>query len=64
MQWPLPRPTLVAVLGLIVVGVLRIVSTYRTFSQTVDEPSHMAGGLEWLDLSLIHILTLPTTERV
>jgi hypothetical protein len=49
MQWPLPRLTLVAVLGLIVVGFLRIVSTYRTFSQTVDEPSHMAGGLEWLD---------------
>src|SRR4051794_28952083 len=30
-------------------GVLRIVSTYRVFNQTWDEPAHVAAGMEWLD---------------
>lgn len=29
-------------------GTLAIVSTYRVFSQTVDEPAHIAAGMEWL----------------
>jgi hypothetical protein len=30
-------------------GVIRIVSTYRVFNQTWDEPAHVAAGMEWLD---------------
>jgi Dolichyl-phosphate-mannose-protein mannosyltransferase len=30
-------------------GVTRIVSTYRVFNQTWDEPAHVAAGMEWLD---------------
>ena len=33
---------------LIVVGLLRIVSTYGVFWQTADEPAHVATGMEWL----------------
>jgi hypothetical protein len=28
-------------------GVLRIISTYRVFNHTIDEPSHIACGIEW-----------------
>jgi hypothetical protein len=31
------------------IGVARIVSTYRVFSQTTDEPAHVAAGMEWLE---------------
>jgi hypothetical protein len=31
------------------IGVARIVSTYGQFSQTYDEPWHIAGGVEWLE---------------
>jgi hypothetical protein len=34
---------------LISIASLRIVSTYLVFSSTVDEPAHIACGLEWLD---------------
>jgi hypothetical protein len=37
---------LAAVLTL--VAVLRIVATYRVFSQSWDEPAHLAAGMEWL----------------
>lgn len=33
---------------LIALPVLRIVSTYRVFSQTADEPGHIAAGFQWL----------------
>jgi hypothetical protein len=33
---------------LVLVAVLRVVSTYRVFSETVDEPYHVGSGLEWL----------------
>ena len=32
---------------LIAVAILRIVSTYHVFNHTIDEPSHIAGGIEW-----------------
>jgi hypothetical protein len=35
---------------LIVIGSVRVISTYRVFSQTYDEPAHIACGLEWLEL--------------
>jgi 4-amino-4-deoxy-L-arabinose transferase-like glycosyltransferase len=33
---------------LVALPVLRIVSTYRVFSQTNDEPFHVAAGFQWL----------------
>ena len=42
-------PRIAAILALIaLVGILRLVSTYRVFSQTIDEPIHIAAGFEWL----------------
>lgn len=32
---------------LIGIGVVRIVSTYHVFNHTIDEPSHLACGIEW-----------------
>ena len=38
------------VLGfLIVIALVRIVSTYPVFSQTYDEPAQISKGMEWLD---------------
>src|SRR5436190_16883198 len=34
---------------LIGIAVLRIVSTYHVFNATIDEASHIAGGIEWWD---------------
>jgi hypothetical protein len=31
------------------VGVARIIATYHVFSQTSDEPAHLATGMEWLE---------------
>jgi 4-amino-4-deoxy-L-arabinose transferase-like glycosyltransferase len=39
----------IAVVLLIGVGVARIGLTYPVFSQTYDEPAHIARGMEWLD---------------
>lgn len=30
------------------IGAARIISTYRVFGQTTDEPAHLASGMEWL----------------
>jgi hypothetical protein len=32
-----------------VIAAARIISTYGVFSQTFDEPAHIAAGMEWLD---------------
>ena len=37
------------VAGAIALGSLRIVATYTVFNHTVDEPAHIACGMEWLD---------------
>src|SRR6185503_16965824 len=37
------------VLGLALIGSIRIASTYTVFNHTFDEPIHLACGLEWLD---------------
>ena len=34
--------------GLVLVGALRIVGTYRALSETVDEVAHVGAGMEWL----------------
>jgi len=38
-----------AALGLVLIGVVRIVATYHDFSQSYDEPAHIACGMEWLE---------------
>jgi 4-amino-4-deoxy-L-arabinose transferase-like glycosyltransferase len=37
---------LVLMLG---IGAARVISTYQVFSQTNDEPAHIAAGIEWLE---------------
>jgi len=45
-----PRQIAWAVAGvLIVLSMARIVATYKVFSQVLDEPAHVACGMEWLD---------------
>jgi 4-amino-4-deoxy-L-arabinose transferase-like glycosyltransferase len=39
----------IAVLLMAGIGMARIVSTYHVFSQTTDEPAHVAAGMEWLE---------------
>lgn len=46
-EW-LRRHSLATLIALIIIGSLRIVSTYTVFSSTYDEPAHLACGLEWL----------------
>ncbi len=38
-----------AALFLILIAIIRIVSTYHAFNQAYDEPAHIACGMEWLD---------------
>ena len=46
----LPNAIITALLILIIgSGLLQVVLTYSVFSNTVDEPAHLAAGLEWLD---------------
>lgn len=33
---------------LVLIGSARIVSTYAVFNHTIDEPDHLAAGMEWL----------------
>ena len=42
------RLTIIAALSLVLVGSLRIASTYKVLSFTIDEPGHFACGLEFL----------------
>jgi hypothetical protein len=39
----------ILVLGITLLGTVRIISTYSVFNHTFDEPAHIACGLEWLD---------------
>jgi 4-amino-4-deoxy-L-arabinose transferase-like glycosyltransferase len=38
-----------AACALVLVACVRIVSTYHVFNQVIDEPFHIAAGMEWLD---------------
>src|SRR3954468_10559569 len=38
----------IAAAALVSIGSLRIVSTYRVFSHTVDEPDNLAAGMEYV----------------
>src|SRR3954453_8628063 len=42
-RWPA-----IAALFLVLAGTVRIVSTYKVFRDTVDEPDNLAAGLEYL----------------
>lgn len=44
----LHRHAIVLVLALILIGSVRIISTYTVFNHTTDEPYHIAVGIEWL----------------
>ena len=45
-QWLSPHLVLVAC---ITIGAARIAATYPVFTQTWDEPAHVAAGMQWLD---------------
>jgi len=42
-----PAARVVLIVAFLALGILRIVATYRVFNHTIDEPSHIAGGIEW-----------------
>lgn len=39
---------------LVAIASARIISTYTVFNHTVDEPAHIACGMEWLDRGTYH----------
>jgi hypothetical protein len=45
---------------LIGIGIARIVSTYHVFNHTIDEPSHLACGIEWWEKGTYTIETKHT----
>lgn len=45
--WMRPRMQAACVAALLLIGILRIVSTYHVFNNTIDEASHIEGGIEW-----------------
>ena len=51
-RFPVARASLVElalVSVLVIVALIRIVSTYRVFNHTYDEPGHIAVGMEWIE---------------
>ena len=38
-----------ALIVILFVAALRVISTWSVFSQTFDESTHIAAGLEWLE---------------
>jgi len=42
------RGAAIAAILLVLIASLRIASTYTVFNHTVDEPDHLAAGMEWL----------------
>ena len=58
MSIPAERPgwrELLVLALVIALGVARIVSTYRTFSATFDEPVHLESGIEWLQFGRLTV---------
>jgi hypothetical protein len=55
------RQAFLALIAVALVGIAaaRIVSTYRIFSQTFDEPAHVAAGMEWRDAGTYTLEPLP-----
>ena len=48
LEW-LDRHAILIAIGLVALASIRIVSTYTVFNHTIDEPIHLACGMEWLD---------------
>ena len=46
--WIRQHATLIFI-GLVAFATLRIAATYTVFNHTVDEPAHIAAGIQWLD---------------
>jgi hypothetical protein len=53
-----------AITVLTIVAVVRVASTHRIFSATVDEPIHLASGYEWFKGELTLDMTHPPLARV
>ena len=53
-----------AVAVLTLVAVVRVGSTHRVFSATVDEPIHLASGYEWFKGELTTDMTHPPLARI
>jgi hypothetical protein len=61
----LGRHSVAAFLVLLAIASLRVVSTYAVFSNTYDEPVHLACGMEWLTQGSYHYEPLhPPLARV
>jgi 4-amino-4-deoxy-L-arabinose transferase-like glycosyltransferase len=43
------KRSVLAIATLTLLAVIRVASTHRVFSATVDEPAHLAAGYEWFD---------------
>ncbi|MBZ5626480.1 MAG: phospholipid carrier-dependent glycosyltransferase [Acidobacteriia bacterium] len=43
------KATAFAALLLVAIGTFRIIATYQVFNHTIDEPDHLAAGMEWLN---------------
>jgi 4-amino-4-deoxy-L-arabinose transferase-like glycosyltransferase len=52
------------VAALTLVAVVRVASTHRVFSATVDEPAHLAAGYEWFEGKFTTDMTHPPLARV
>jgi 4-amino-4-deoxy-L-arabinose transferase-like glycosyltransferase len=50
----LHRHAIAAFVLLLAMGTARIVATYDVFNHTIDEPAHIACGMEWLDKGVYH----------
>src|ERR1700689_161302 len=48
------RYSLAIFLALVAIASARIITTYTVFNHTVDEPAHIACGMEWLDRGTYH----------
>ncbi|MEO8379639.1 MAG: glycosyltransferase family 39 protein [Acidobacteriota bacterium] len=53
-----------ALAALTILAVVRVASTHRTFSATVDEPIHLASGYEWFKGEFTTDMTHPPLARV
>jgi hypothetical protein len=53
-----PSRQFLLVVLLIGIAVARITATYRVYSQTFDEPAHLAAGMEWLDRGVYRYETI------
>src|SRR5271169_6374461 len=48
------RYALTIFLLFVAIASARIITTYTVFNHTVDEPAHIACGMEWLDRKTYH----------